>query len=311
MAVFTMGATIKLAPNKTDDIACESCDDPSVIKRTIHSNEDAYMNNNSAKYRNQLKKWGTRSGVMHVALPETKKPICDTTRDSRFYATDEGVMEISDCSSLSRKRNLIKDQKQKEAFKNYQKYLHKEFDVMQVVVKNHTPEIRDVCLWGGNSDKPITDPLFLENDESIVVLVGTHPQQVVLNPVNNLLYVANQLSDSVSVVERDGTVVATIPLTENRMPGTVSPVALAVNTNRGYFYGMVYVIGSVSNNMYHLNLNHKVVDVNGTGKRPTEIRFDNATNELVIKNVVFKKYNAHQCPNTSTNGNTLGNSQSI
>lgn len=288
MAVFTMGATIKFAPNKTEDMACDSCDDPSVIKRTIHSNEDAYMTKNSAKYRNQLKKWGTRSGVMHIALPETKKPICDTTRDSQFYATDEGVMEVSDCSSLSRKRNLIKDQKQKEAFKNYQKYLHKEFDVMQVVVKNHTPEIRDVCLWGGNSDKPITDPLFIENDESIDVLVGTHPQQVVLNPANNLLYVANQLSDSVSVVERDGTVVTTIPLTENTMPGTVSPVALAVNTNQGYFYGMVYVIGSVSNNMYHLGLNHKVVDINGTGKRPTEIKFDNESNELVIKNLVSK-----------------------
>jgi len=100
--------------------------------------------------------------------------------------------------------------------------------------------------------------------------------------------VANQLSDSVSVVERDGTVVTTIPLTENTMPGTVSPVALAVNTNQGYFYGMVYVIGSVSNNMYHLSLNHKVVDINGTGKRPTEIRFDNESNELVIKNLVSK-----------------------
>ncbi len=292
MAVFTKGATIQLTPKNTETLACESCEDPAVIRRTIHSNEDAYMNDNSAKYRTDLKKWGTRSGVMHVAFPETKKRNCDPSRDAVFYATDEGVMDISDCGlgkrPLSQKRNLVKDQKQKEGFKKYQKYLHDEFDVMQVTVKNHTPDIRNVCLWGGNSDKPITDPLFIENSEKIDVLVGTHPQQVVFNPANDLLYVANQLSDSVSVVALDGTVIATIPLTENTMPGTVSPVALAVNTNSGYFFGMVYVIGSVNNTMYHIGLNHKVVDANRTGKRPTEIRFDSNTNELVVKNIVSK-----------------------
>lgn len=300
MALFTMGATIKMTPKNTEVLPCESCEDPAVIKRTIHSNEDAYMNDNSAKYRTDLKKWGTRSGVMHVSFPETKKRNCDPSRDAVFYATDEGVMEISDCDSgrspLShfgsaqhkRQRNLVKDQKQKEGFKQYQKYLHDEFDVMQVTVKNHTTDIRNVCLWGGNSEKPITDPLFIENSEKIDVLVGTHPQQVVLNPANDLLYVANQLSDSVSVVARDGTVIATIPLTENAMPGTVSPIALAVNTNSGYFFGMVYVIGSVNNTMYHIGLNHKMVDANRTGKRPTEILFDNETNELVIKNIVSK-----------------------
>lgn len=292
MAVFTMGATIKLTPKSTETFACESCEDPAVIKRTIHSNEDAYMKDNSAKYKTDLKKWGTRSGVMHIAFPETKSRNCDPSKDAVFYATDEGVMEISDCGSgrrpLSRKRDLIKDQKQNEDFKKYLKYLHDEFDVMQVTVKNHTTDIRNVCLWGGNSEKPITDPLFIENSEKIDVLVGTHPQQVVLNPANDLLYVANQLSDSVSVVARDGTVIATIPLTENAMPGTVSPVALAVNTNSGYFFGMVYVIGSVNNTMYHIGLNHKMVDANRTGKRPTEILFDNETNEIVIKNIVSK-----------------------
>lgn len=274
MVALTLGISIQTT-GKTKEKSCASCEDENAILKTIGSKENSYMGTwkpsekNTEHYRKKLAKWGTVPGVIDVG-----NGISDAKASS---------------GKQSRKRNLVKDQLQKEHFRKFQKYLNAEFDTLQVTLKNHTPDIRDVCLWGGNSNKPITDPLTISSTKEFSVEIGTHPQGTVYNPANGYLYIANQLSDSISVVNKLGIVIMTISLSKINLPGTVSPVALAVNSNiSNAMYGSVYVIGSVSNKMYHINLEHEVVDSFETGIRPSAILFRPQDNKLQVSHIVSK-----------------------
>lgn len=322
LAAFTgisLGAFFSLKGRKNDAPDCHTCTEGKQVKKVLDSGvEDNFTTSKWTPsevkrpgYRSLLKRFGTPEGILHAGLNVNNvKKGCDLQGDLVQYGTRQGVIDVADCktrkhkknalSKISKKGNILSrqvDQAQKHKEKqsllekkkvqDYQKQLQEDYDVTQITVINHTEDVRKVKLWGANTDDPITNPLFQYRSKIASAQVGTHPQGVVINPANDLIYVANQLSDSVSVLDVSGTLIAAIKLRDGGLVGSVSPVALAVNIDKSYDgYGTVYVIGSVSNKVYWIDRNHKVFKTGTTGNRPTSIALDGVNNRLLIGNIV-------------------------
>jgi len=160
----------------------------------------------------------------------------------------------------------------------YYRYLTKHFKRVQFVITNTTDQAQEVRLWGANSDISLTRSSRFENQFSttLSVGVGNYPQGIVYNPATNLFYVANQLSDSISVLNAQGELIQTIPLAVIAAPaGTYSPVTLAVNASvNSSGYGMIYVINSVRDSISVIDQNHSIIDELLTGKRPIDIAYN-------------------------------------
>jgi DNA-binding beta-propeller fold protein YncE len=189
------------------------------------------------------------------------------------------------------------------AVRNYYQQLQKDNDVTQITVTNHTDDIRKVCLWGAISCVPLTDPMFIESTGTSTITVEKHPQELVYNPATDLFYVVNQLGDSVSVINTSGVLVATIDLCKMisnsetgggyaygerrtldseriqinliKLPGTISPVAIAVNTKSDSSeYGMIAVACSVSDEVVFINTNNTIERRESVGTRPIDIVYN-------------------------------------
>ena len=189
------------------------------------------------------------------------------------------------------------------AVRNYYQQLQKDNDVTQITVTNHTDDIRKVCLWGAISCVPLTDPMFLEDNATKTVIVEKHPQELIYNPATDLFYVVNQLGDSVSVINTSGVIVVTIDLCKKmstaqtgggygvglrrasdtkrvqinpiKLPGTISPVAIAVNTKSDSSeYGMIAVACSVSDEVVFINTNNTIERRESVGTRPIDIVYN-------------------------------------
>lgn len=187
--------------------------------------------------------------------------------------------------------------------RNYYQRLQKDNDVTQITVTNHTDDIRKVCLWGAISCVPLTDPMFIESTGTSTVTVEKHPQELVYNPATDLFYVVNQLGDSVSVINTSGVLVVTIDLCKMmsnsetgsgysveersasnperiqinpiKLPGTISPVALVVNTKSDSSeYGMIAVACSVSDEVVFINTDNTIESRKTVGTRPIDIVFN-------------------------------------
>jgi YVTN family beta-propeller protein len=172
--------------------------------------------------------------------------------------------------------------------RKYYQQLQKDNDVTQITVTNHTDDIRKVCLWGAISCVPLTEPMFLDGIITETLTVEKHPQELAYNPANDLFYVVNQLSDSVSVISSKGKLIKTIKLTTpliNKqgkgsttlrvLPGTKSPVALAINTKvDSDGYGIVAVACSVSNEVFFINTDNTINRVDNVGNRPVDIVYN-------------------------------------
>lgn len=182
------------------------------------------------------------------------------------------------------------------SLKRFYAQLQKENDVVQVTVTNHTKDIRKVCLWGAIACTPLTDPMFINEEGIKSVIVDKQPQELVYNVVTDLFYVVNQLGDSVSVVNPSGELVTTIDLLQGNsqtdsgsgigerravnptilsVPGSISPVALAVNTSANSVeYGVVAVACSVSNEVVFINRDFSILRREAVGNRPVDIVYN-------------------------------------
>lgn len=185
------------------------------------------------------------------------------------------------------------------ALRNYYKRLQKDNEVTQITVTNHTDDIRRVCLWGANNCVPLTDPLFIGNEGNVMANVGSHPQGLVYNPVNDLFYVVNQLDDSVSIINTSGEIVDTInfrgfqpagsnpAVIPNALPGSISPSAITVNTNENSSeYGFVAVACSVSNEVVFISPDNSINRHERVGNRPTDIVYNRVDDCYYTTNLV-------------------------
>lgn len=248
----------------------------------------------TSEYKQLLSKWGTKEGVIDVNAPS--ELLIKKRKASRFKKVHRKGKVLSEKFNATPK--IIETvSKQK-----YHEKLVANFETTQVTITNNTSSPQKVNLWGANSaieDHSKTEAVE-EFDSS--TRLGTHPQNAIYNPANNLFYIVNQLSDSLSVLNAAGVLLRTLDL-GNGFIGTVSPADLTVNTvSTSSSFGVVYLIGSVSNTVYEIDLNFKVTNDLKVGKRPIAIAFNQINESIYVCNLVS---------NTVSEINTLTKAQSI
>ncbi|WP_010182443.1 YncE family protein [Aquimarina agarilytica] len=260
--------------------------DPSMVT----NEEDQYVNSwspeeiNSPKYKKWLAKWGTKQGVIDVgstAKKRNEKRVQPKKNKSNFKRiAQQGEVLAKDFKVPQSYSPDV------SSFQEHQSYLAAHFETTQVTLSNNTDQFQKVDLWGANSRVETTEVVAKTEQSALQIPVGVHPQNALYNPKNNLFYVVNQLSDSVSVLDTSGAIVAEVTLGSGFVGG-ISPVDITLNTNSSSStYGYVYVVGSVSNAMYEIDLNFNVISSIPTGKRPIAIEFNEFNDSLYIANLV-------------------------
>ena len=241
------------------------------------------------QYKTDLKKYGTPQGVIDVANEELVKKKKKKRLGSMGEVGDR-LTQIANPKVIQKRHK-----KQPTSYSAFYQWLLKEFSKTQITITNTSAEERIVTLWGMNKGGSVSppNPSDVEDHEIIttvevpsVIGVGIHPQGIAVNPANGLAYVANQLSNNVTVIDPSGQVVTVVELQPSLIPGFNSPVAVAVNSNSlSANYGKVYVVGSVSYTVGVIDLSHAVTNSIGVGVRPLDIAFNPVNNQLYVANL--------------------------
>lgn len=169
--------------------------------------------------------------------------------------------------------------------------IFQDFPKVQITVYNNSLLEKEVTLWGASATALFSPPLATDVQDQVIVAqigasTGTHPQGIVYNPVNQLMYVANQLSGTVTVIGASNEIVKVIQL-DPSFPGFSSPVALTVNTNSlSAKNGFVYVASSVANVISAIDLSLNVQAVVSVGVRPVAVCFNPVNNNIYVANLV-------------------------
>jgi len=232
------------------------------------------------KYKKDVERFGTRQGIINVSNDECvkkKKPIPFPTDFSKaVYKSMMSKWKPREVTPFS--VNPYSD-------------IFREFPKAQITIQNKSTEEKEVVLWGANQNISLSPPAPGDvQDHTIVAQVsipsGVHPQGIVVNPANQLIYIANQLSGTVTVLDSINQVVKVIQL-EPTFPGFTSPVALAVNTkSTSSKYGFVYVACSVSNTLAVIDLSLNVAVTIPVGSRPVAVAFNPINLRVYVANLV-------------------------
>lgn len=233
-------------------------------------------------------KWGTKEGIIDVADEQAT-----AKKEGKRLENIKKVSQQATQSYIAAKK--VEFEAKGIAIEN-QTQLVKAFladeQSTQFSISNLSDQPRAITLWNANQGLSISPALpsdvadhRIEN--STINPAGIHPQGIVYNPVNGLVYVAGQLSDNINVFDQQGNALREIKLTDNLMPGSVSPTGLAVNTDRtSSMYGFIYVCGSVSNQVYEIDLDDSIQRIFTVGIRPLKVLFNTVTGDLLISNLV-------------------------
>ncbi len=265
--------------------------DPIIIGRNKVSSVPSNKRFNQ-QYQKDLKQWGTKTGVIDVSNDQNEKKEKKKLYSKMGQVGDNLVKE-----HLPRTTKILSQPKKKlTPYDDWYAWLRKEFDVTQVTITNTSTEEKTIRLWGSNMGVSVSPPAPEDVEDHEVVSsvtipaaigVGIHPQGIAVNPANGFAYVANQLSNNVSVITADGQVVKMVQLQPSTFPGYNSPVAVAVNSNNASpNYGKVYVVGSVANTVSVIDLSHNVINEIAVGVRPVDIAFNPINENLYVANLV-------------------------
>lgn len=276
-------------------------------------------------YEEDLKRYGTRPGIIEVAddaIPKKRLreilPLKKPYKPKRFetayeadlerYGTSPGIIDVAnDDPKRKKKPRVFPRDFSKAAYENMiSKWtvrdtsawsgnpfsdIYRDFPKVQITVRNTSTEEKEVLLWGANQ-KLVLNPPKPEDvqDHALVgaipVPAGVHPQGMAVNPANQCLYISNQLSGSVTVLDSSNQVLKVIQL-EPAFPGFSSPVAIAINTNPSSSrYGYAFVACSVSNKVAVIDLALNVAAMVSTGVRPIAIAFNPVNKVIYAVNLV-------------------------
>lgn len=147
----------------------------------------------------------------------------------------------------------------------------------QVTVTNLTNTNQEVRLWGANKGAHLNNVLT-------AISTGLYPQAIAYNPVNGLVYVANQLDNTVEVFDEYGSREAVIQL-EPAFPGFTSPVAMTVNTNNG----QVYIAGAISNSVYVISVAFQLTATIPVAVRPVALAYNAFNGLLYVSHLIGKQ----------------------
>lgn len=274
--VKRFGTKIKLIDVADDAILNKRIKEVPPLKKPIKSSSERY----NEKYEKDLKRFGTRQGIIRVSNddPAKKKKIkpFPTNFSKAAYESMMSKWKTREVTPFS--VNPFSD-------------IFREFPKAQVTIHNRSIEEKEVVLWGANQNISVSAPAPGDvQDHTIVAQIsipaGVHPQGIAVNPANQLVYVANQLSGSVTVLDGNNQVVKVIQL-EPSFPGFTSPVALTVNTKSSSSkYGYVYVVCSVANVLAVIDLSLNVVSYVPVGTRPVAAAFNPVNLQVYVANLV-------------------------
>lgn len=283
------------------------------------------LDKKSESYEKDLKRFGTRIKLIDVAddaIPNKRikkiLPLKKPAKVKRFqekyekdlerFGTHQGIINVSNDDKRKKKKlkpfptnfskavydNLMNKWKTRETTAhsaNPFSDIYREFPKIQVTIQNKSTEEKDVFLWGANQAISMNPPEPGDvQDHSITAQVsvpgGVHPQGIVVNPANQMVYIANQLSGTVTVLDSANQVVKVIQL-EPSFPGFTSPVALTVNSKSSSSkYGYVYVACSVSNTIAVIDLSLNIAATIQTGVRPVALAFNPINLLIYVANLV-------------------------
>lgn len=240
------------------------------------------------RYIIDLERWGTEQGVIDVSNDEGARKK-EKNRLKKMARQGQSVTR----RYLKAKKQEFK--KQGKPIANREQLLaalQKDYEVTQVTIQNRSNEERPVALWEANKAVAVSPPKLddvedHELTESITLQNALHPQGMAFNSANGFIYVANQLSNNVSVLDHEGQLVKLIQLEPSNFPGLNSPVDIAVNTRKeSEHYGKVYVIGSVSNTLSIIDQSFEVEQVVNVGVRPLGVAFNPQNEKVYVSNYV-------------------------
>lgn len=239
--------------------------------------EDTFMSEAEA-----LQQYGTPQGVIDVGLDEEEK------EEKELKEFVEQAKLIGDTVKLKK----IKTPPFTSLAKYYQ-HLHRHYETTQVTVTNHSALPKEIKLWGGHQEEPISISSPEEvNNHALKTSISLHttglsaPQQMVINPANGYAYFTHQLDNAVSIMTLRGEIINVISLEPHQYPGLNSPFGIVVNTTTASpNYGKVYVAGSVSNTISIINLAHEVEDTLTVGNRPIMMSYNPNNEKLYVSNL--------------------------
>ena len=271
---------------ESEDNKGEDSYNPGWSKNRILSNKRF-----NSRYENDLKRWGTKQGVIDVSNDEGAEKKKHKLASQMGRVGNELVKD-----HLAELLVKTRPKKSLTPLQDYYTWLQKEYSITQVTIRNTSATERLIRLWGANKGGAISPTLPSDVEDhtiirQVTVPVSTgmaiHPIEAAHNPANGYTYVTNQLSNNVTVLNDQGDIVRLIQLEPNALPGSNSPVGIAINTKPSSpNYGRAYVAGSVANTLSIIDLSFNVVDEIAVGNRPIGVAYNPYNDRLYVTNHV-------------------------
>ncbi len=238
-------------------------------------------------YENDLKRFGTYEGIINVSNDACKKKGVLPSYPADF---SKGAYELM----MSKWKKKPVTPFSVNPFSD----IFRDFPKLQITVHNNSSSEQEVTLWGGNQQGGVNGSSSSSSSNAISLVSQVsipsqfYPQGIVVNPANQLIYIVNQLSGSVTVLNSLNQVVQTIQLLPS-FPGFCSPITLAVNTKiTSITYGFIYIVCSVSNTVIVVDLSFNIVATIPVGIRPVGIAFNPTNLYVYVANLVSNSMTA-------------------
>lgn len=179
-------------------------------------------------------------------------------------------------------------------------YLQKKYETTQLTLTNTSDVVREVRLWAGNKKPPlspllpgeVSDHIFRTLTINSTQGVGIYPQGILVNPMNGYTYIANQLSNNISVLDERGTLIQFIDIPaygSSSSPNPAygwGPVDLTVNSQPSSpNFGKVYVANILADTISVINTQLEVETSIPVGKRPIAVAFNPVNTFVYVANI--------------------------
>ncbi len=220
------------------------------------------------------------------SLEEDTIPI---TPVSTPITKEKGIRLSKPLSKLSKRSYTVPPAKT-----TIQEPLEQSYETTQITITNTSDTARKVRLWNGHQKPPLSIPLPEDIQDHVVRTIrtsgsqgtGIYPQGIVVNPYNGKTFIANQLSNSISVLDTSGNLQHTIVLPNFGNPYGLSPTDLTVHSHADSpNYGKVYVVNTIGDSISILGTDFTVEKTIPVGVRPVAIAFNTVNATLYIANI--------------------------
>ncbi len=178
--------------------------------------------------------------------------------------------------------------------KGFYRHLQDAYETTQITLTNTSDVTREVRLWGGNKKPPISPALPGDIQDHVVRTLtpqssqgaASYPQGMIVNPYNGFTYIANQLSNTITILNQNNQVIKIIPIVADGSPFGAAPVDLTVfSLASSPNVGRVYVVNSVWDSISVIDTNLEIIQTIPVGLRPVSITFNPVNGYLYTTNI--------------------------